>query len=98
MQNKKSNRLNDIVRNKIAVEISMNPKKSHLEIAKFYGISRQLVTKISKEYGLQRTKSKNLNGSLTNKKKNPVNISKINDKFSKINYKCIEIVGNFSCI
>ena len=40
------NKLNDFVRNKIAVEISLNPKKSHLEIGNYYGVSRQLVTTI----------------------------------------------------
>ena len=61
----KKERLNEIIRNKIAVEISMNPKKSHADIAEFYGVSRQLVTKVAKEYSLQRTATKNVNGAYT---------------------------------
>lgn len=89
------NKLNDFVRNKIAVEISLNPKKSHLEIGKFYGISRQLVTAISKEYGLQRTAPKGTTGSYTHPKKKRSDIQKINEKFSSIDYKLIEITKKF---
>ena len=89
------NKLNDFVRNKIAVEISLNPKKSHLEIGNYYGVSRQLVTTISKEYGLQRTAPKGTTGSYTHPKKKRSDIQKINEKFSTIDYKVIEIVENF---
>ena len=89
------NKLNDFVRNKIAVEISLNPKKSHLEIGNYYGVSRQLVTAISQEYGLQRTSPKGTTGSYTHPKKKRSDIQKINEKFSTINYKIIEIAENF---
>lgn len=36
----KKGRLNHIVRNKIAIEVTLNPKKTHKEISEFYGISR----------------------------------------------------------
>ena len=48
----RKDRLSETIRNKISVELTLNPKKKHLDIAQFYGISRQLVTKIAKENNL----------------------------------------------
>ena len=45
----RKDRLSETIRNKISIELTLNPKKKHLDIAQFYGISRQLVTKIAKE-------------------------------------------------
>jgi predicted transcriptional regulator len=80
----KKERLNEIIRNKIAVEISMNPKKSHADIAGFYGVSRQLVTKVAKEYSLQRTGTKNINGAYTYPARKTADIAAINKKYSDV--------------
>ena len=78
------NRLNDVIRAKIAVQLTLNKTNTHQEIADFYGISRQLVTLIAKEHGLQRTKTKGSKGSDTFPKKTKANFSSINAKFSEI--------------
>ena len=59
----RKDRLSETIRNKISIELTLNPKKKHLDIAQFYGISRQLVTKIAKENNLQRCKPRGLDGS-----------------------------------
>lgn len=91
----KKGRLNDVVRNKIAIEVTLNPKKTHKEISEFYGISRQLVTLIAKEYNLKRTNAKGLVGSYTHPIKNKANIEQINDKFSGIDERFENTVEKF---
>ena len=88
----RKNRLNDVIRAKIAVQLTLNKTNTHQEIADFYGISRQLVTLVAKEYSLQRTKTKGLCGPLTHPKRTKADIQKINEKFSAVNsdkLKCI---------
>lgn len=81
----KRNRLSDIIRAKIAVQLTLNPKNTHQEIADFYGISRQLVTLIAKEYGCERTLPKGKEGSLNHPKRTRADFEKINDRFSELN-------------
>lgn len=81
----KRNRLSDIIRAKIAVQLTLNPKNTHQEIADFYGISRQLVTLIAKEYGCERTLPKGKEGSLNQPKRTRANFEVINDRFSELN-------------
>lgn len=90
----KKERLNGIIRNKIAVEISMNPKKSHADIAKFYGVSRQMITKVANEYSLQRTKCKNMNGSYTYPVRKTADIATINKKYSAVDARFISASDN----
>jgi hypothetical protein len=90
----KKERLNEIIRNKIAVEISMNPKKSHANIADFYGVSRQLVTKIANEYSLQRTGAKNMNGAYTYPARKTADIASINKKYSAVDTRFISTSDN----
>ncbi len=78
------NRLNDVIRAKIAVQLTLNKTNTHQEIADFYGISRQLVTLIAKEHGLQRTKTKGTEGPDRCPKRTKANFSSINAKFSEI--------------
>ena len=81
----KRNRLSDIIRAKIAVQLTLNPKNTHQEIADFYGISRQLVTLVAKEYGCKRTLPKGKEGSLNHPKRTRANFEVINDRFSELN-------------
>jgi hypothetical protein len=85
MQITKRNRLSDIIRAKIAVQLTLNPKNTHQEIADFYGISRQLVTLIAKEYGCERTLPKGKEGSETHPNRTRANFQAINEKFSELN-------------
>lgn len=78
----RKDKLNNTIRNKIAAEITLNPKKSHSEIGEFYGISRQLVSLIAKEFNIQRDKPKGLNGSFTYPIRKKADIEKINMKYS----------------
>jgi len=80
----KRNKLSEIIRAKIAVQLTLNPKNTHQEIADFYGISRQLVTLVAKEYGCERTKPKGTEGSLTYPKRTKADIEKINEKYSEL--------------
>ena len=81
----KRNRLSDIIRAKIAVQLTLNSKNTHQEIADFYGISRQLVTLVAKEYGCERTLPKGKEGSLNHPKRSRANFEVINDRFSELN-------------
>lgn len=81
----KRNRLANIIRAKIAVQLTLNPKNTHQEIADFYGISRQLVTLVAKEYGCERTLPKGKEGSDTHPKRTRANFHVINEKFSELN-------------
>ena len=83
--NRRKDRLSDIIRAKIAVQLTLNPKNTHQEIADFYGISRQLVTLIASEFHCTRTEAKGLRGSLNHPKRNKADIQKINEKFSEVN-------------
>lgn len=90
--NRRKDRLNDIIRAKIAVQLTLNTKNSHQEIADFYGISRQLVTLVANEFHCKRTDSKGLEGSKTHPKRTRANIQKINERFSAVDsdkLKCI---------
>ena len=91
----RKDRLSETIRNKISVEITLNPKKKHLDIAEFYGISRQLVTKIAKENNLQRCKPRGLDGSYNYPERVKANIELINLKFSNIDSRFGNVIGNF---
>ena len=89
--------LDTIIRNKIAVQIVLNNKQTHNQIANFYGISRQLVTLIAKENNLQRTKRKGTEGSNTKSSKPHANFNLINSKFSALDTEKLNtIVGKFN--
>ena len=88
------NKLNDIIRNKIAVQLVLNTNNTHKEIADFYGISRQLVTLIAAENNLQRTKSKGTEGPDTFPKRTRANFEKINEKFSKLDIDKLKYLVN----
>ena len=94
MKPERKNRLNNTIRAKIAVQLTLNPKNTHQEIADFYGISRQLVTLVALEFGCRRTATKGLEGSLTHPKRNKVDIQKINDKFSDVNVDKLKNIVN----
>ena len=90
--NRRKDRLNETIRAKIAIQLTLNKNNTHQEIADFYGISRQLVTLIASEFHCRRTEAKGLRGSLTYPKRNKADIQKINEKFSEVNrdkLKCI---------
>ena len=91
----RKDRLSKTIRNKILVELTLNPKKKHLDIAQFYGISRQLVTKIAKENNLQRCKPRGTIGSYTYPERPKANIELINLKFSNIDSRFGNVIGNF---
>ena len=91
----RKDRLSETIRNKISIELTLNPKKKHLDIAQFYGISRQLVTKIAKENNLQRCKLRGLDGSYTYPERTKSNIELINLKFSNIDSRFGNVIGNF---
>ena len=91
----RKDRLSKTIRNKISIELTINPKKRHLDIAEFYGISRQLVTKIAKENNLQRCKPRGLDGSHTYPERPKANIELINLKFSNIDSRFGNVIGNF---
>ena len=91
----RKDRLSETIRNKISIELTLNPKKKHLDIAQFYGISRQLVTNIAKENNLQRCKPRGLDGSYTYPEKVKANIEQINLKFSNIDSRFGNVIGNF---
>ena len=82
--NRRKDRLNETIRAKIAVQLTLNPKNTHQEIADFYGISRQLVTLVASEFHCKRTAPKGREGSDTHPKRNKVDIGKINEKFSDV--------------
>lgn len=84
------NKLNEVIRNKIAVQLVLNKSNTHKEIADFYGISRQLVTLIAKENGLQRSGVKGTEGPDTFPKRKKADFEKINAKFSDIDVKRIK--------
>lgn len=88
------NKLNSIIRAKIATQIILNPKNTHQEIADFYGISRQLVTAIAGENKLQRTREKGLDGSWTHPKRSRADFVKINEKFSAIDSDKLKTIVN----
>lgn len=93
----RKDRLNDIIRGKIAVQLTLNKRNTHQQIADFYGISRQLVTLVAKEYGLKRTDIKGVEGSNTHPKKNRANFISINEKFSEVDtIKLKDIVDNLN--
>ena len=94
MKPERKNRLNNTIRAKIAVQLTLNPKNTHQEIADFYGISRQLVTLVASEFHCRRTATKGLEGSLTHPKRNKVDIQKINDKFSDVNVDKLKNIVN----
>ena len=88
----RKDRLNETIRAKIAVQLTLNQNNTHQEIADFYGISRQLVTVIANEFKCQREAPKGRTGSLTHPKRTKADIQKINEKFSAVNsdkLKCI---------
>lgn len=90
--NRRKDRLNETIRAKIAVQLTLNPKNTHQQIADFYGISRQLVTLVAYEFHCARTEAKGLEGSKTHPKRIKADIQKINEKFSNVNsdkLKCI---------
>ena len=76
MKNRK-NRLTDSVRTKIAFQI-FSTEKTHREIAEDFGLSRQVVTNIGREFKLQRTKSKPGGISCSHGTKRQANIENIN--------------------
>lgn len=88
------NKLNETIRAKIATQIILNPKNTHKEIADFYGISRQLVTLISRENNLQRTEAKGLEGPDTFPKRTKANFEKINEKFSAVDSDKLKSIVN----
>ena len=88
------NKLNKIIRNKIAVQLVLNEQNTHQEIADFYGISRQLVTLIASENNLQRTKTKGTEGSDTFPKRPRANFEKINEKFSNLDTDKLKYIVN----
>ena len=89
MKPERKNRLNNTIRAKIAVQLTLNQ-----EIADFYVISRQLVTLVASEFDCRRTATKGLEGSLTHPKRNKVDIQKINDKFSDVNVDKLKNIVN----
>lgn len=92
MKTQRKDKLNETIRAKIAVQLTLNPKNTHQQIADFYGISRQLVTLVAAEFHCRRTESKGLEGSKTHPKRTKADIEKINEKFSAVNsdkLKCI---------
>ena len=91
----RKDRLSETIRNKISVEITLNPKKKHLDIAQFYGISRQLVTKIAKENSLQRCKPRGTVGSYSYPERPKADIEQINSKFSNIDSRFGNVIGKF---
>ena len=88
------NKLNNIIRAKIATQLVLNPKNTHQEIADFYGISRQLVTLVAQENNLQRTLSKGLEGSDTYPKRTRADFEKINERFSNLNSNKLKMIVN----
>lgn len=88
------NKLNKIIRNKIAVQLVLNEQNTHQEIADFYGISRQLVTLIASENNLQRTKTKGTEGPDTFPKRPRANFEKINEKFSNLDTDKLKYIVN----
>ena len=91
----RKDRLSKTIRNKISIELTINPKKRHLDIAEFYGISRQLVTKIAKENNLQRCKPRGTIGSYAYPARPKADIEQINLKFSNIDSRFGNVIGNF---
>ena len=85
MKTERKDRLNETIRAKIAVQLTLNKKNTHNEIADFYGISRQLVTVIANEFKCQRSATKGRAGSLTHPKRTKADFEKINERFSNIN-------------
>ena len=83
--NRRKDRLNETIRAKIAVQLTLNKNNTHQEIADFYGISRQLVTLVAKEYRCERTLPKGKEGSLNHPKRTRANFEVINDRFSELN-------------
>ena len=83
--NRRKDRLNETIRAKIAIQLTLNKNNTHQEIADFYGISRQLVTLVAKEYGCERTLSKGKEGSLNHPKRTRANFQVINDRFAELN-------------
>ena len=92
--NRRKDRLNETIRAKIAVQLTLNKNNTHQEIADFYGISRQLVTLVANEYNCKRTVVKGLEGSKTHSKRNRADIQKINDKFSEVNTDKLKMLVN----
>lgn len=90
----RKNRLNDVIRAKIAVQLTLNKTNTHQEIADFYGISRQLVTLVAKERGLQRTKTKGTEGPDRFPKRTMSDFVMINNKFSEINASKLKDIVN----
>lgn len=93
-QTQRKDRLNDIIRAKIAVQLTLNHKNTHQEIADFYGISRQLVTLVASEFHCRRTATKGLEGSLTHPKRTKADIEKINEKFSDVHRDKLKMIVN----
>jgi len=92
----RKDKLNNIIRNKIALEITLNPRKSHSEISRFYNISRQLVSLIAREYNIQRCQPKGKIGSYNYPRKVKADINLINEKYSSIDsnfFKIIDIIS-----
>ena len=92
MKAQRKDRLNETIRAKIAVQLTLNQNNTHQEIADFYGISRQLVTLIANEFHCTRTEAKGLCGPLTHPKRTKADIQKINERFSAVDsdkLKCI---------
>lgn len=84
LKNKTKTRLNGVIRAKIATQIVLNKNNTHKEIADFYGISRQLVTLIAKENGVQRTKTKGVDGANNYPSRPNANFARINGLFSDV--------------
>ena len=93
-QTQRKDRLNETIRAKIAVQLTLNPKNTHQEIADFYGISRQLVTLVASEFHCKRTAPKGREGSLTYPKRKRADFEKINEKFSYVNVDILKNIVN----
>lgn len=94
MKTQRKDKLNETIRAKIAVQLTLNPNNTHQEIADFYGISRQLVTLVAAEFDCQRTEAKGLEGPKTHPKRTKADIQKINDKFSNIDSDKLKSIVN----
>ena len=92
--NRRKDRLNETIRAKIAIQLTLNKNNTHQEIADFYGISRQLVTLIASEFHCTRTEAKGLRGSLTYPKRPRANFEKINEKFSNLDTDKLKYIVN----
>ncbi len=92
--NRRKDRLNETIRAKIAIQLTLNKNNTHQEIADFYGISRQLVTLIASENNLQRTKTKGTEGPDTFPKRPRANFEKINEKFSNLDTDKLKYIVN----